>query len=473
MAEVDILDVNRGSITAPAGCGKTQLIADALTRNVASKPILVLTHTNAGVVALRSRLTRLSVPRTSFRLSTIDGWAMRLIGMFPKRSGDTEKLLQLSSPANDYPAIRDAAAALLQSGHIDDIIPASYSRLIVDEYQDCSVRQHKMLTRVAGALPTCVLGDPMQAIFGFGLDGLASWDSVCKSLPVAGQLETPWRWINANAAGLGQWLLQVRELLLRGDNIDLRTAPSEVQWVELDGRDDHKKRTAAALVKAPSTNGRVLIIGDAMNPMSRHSFASKTPGTISVEAVDLRDMVSFARTFDIVAPDALTSLLKFAATNMTNVGAAETGRRIRSLIIGSARNPPSEVERNAISFVNSPTHRHAAEVLTAISRKSKVRVFRPVPLNACIKALNACEETDGLTFEDAAIRMREQNRMLGRSLPRRAVGSTLLLKGLESEVAVVLNAGELNARNLYVAMTRGSQHLTLCSPNSVLRPHAN
>jgi hypothetical protein len=34
------------------------------------------------------------------------------------------------------------------------------------------------------------------------------------------------------------------------------------------------------------------------------------------------------------------------------------------------------------------------------------------------------------------------------------VGSTLLLKGLEAEISVILNAGGLDARNLYVAMTR-------------------
>ena len=61
--EIDLLDVKRGAITAPAGCGKTQLIADALSRHGSRKPILVLTHTNAGVAALRGRLDRLRCRR--------------------------------------------------------------------------------------------------------------------------------------------------------------------------------------------------------------------------------------------------------------------------------------------------------------------------------------------------------------------------------------------------------------------------
>jgi hypothetical protein len=67
-------------------------------------------------------------------------------------------------------------------------------------------------------------------------------------------------------------------------------------------------------------------------------------------------------------------------------------------------------------------------------------------------------------------KMREQNRLLGRLLPRRAVGSTLLLKGLEAEVSVILNADEMNARNLYVAITRGSKRLVVCARSPVLNP---
>jgi len=84
--------------------------------------------------------------------------------------------------------------------------------------------------------------------------------------------------------------------------------------------------------------------------------------------------------------------------------------------------------------------------------------------------LQLCHRTTGLSFHDAAIQMREQNRLVGRLLPRRAVGSTLLLKGLEAEVVVVLNASALDARNLYVAMTRGSRALIVCSQTPVLNP---
>jgi len=469
--DIDLLAIDRGTVTAPAGCGKTHLIAEALTRHTGGKPVLVLTHTNAGVVALRGRLDRAGVPAKAYRLSTIDGWAMRLISMFPARSAHQPDLLKLANPGTDYPNIRVAAINLLKAGHVSDILTASYARLIVDEYQDCSIRQHAVVAWVAQTLPTCVLGDPMQAIFGFGVDNLAKWtEEVCGYFPLVGELGTPWRWINANAEPLGRWLLDVRGKLLRGEPIDLRAAPAGVNWVELDGTEDHQRRLLAARVRPPDGDGCVLIIGDSTNPDSQRQFASQTPGAITVEAVDLKDLVSFARTFDLTAPDALERLAQFAQSVMTNVGAANLVRRIQSLTRGTARNPPSEVEKVALAFVQSPSNRAAVDLLVEIGKEGGVRTHRPAVLRACIKALQLCGGTDGLSFHDAAIRMREQNRLVGRPLPKRAVGSTLLLKGLEAEVAVVLNADVLDSRNLYVAMTRGSKALTVCSSKPILNP---
>ncbi|MXD33123.1 hypothetical protein FQZ81_24815, partial [Escherichia coli] len=55
-----------------------------------------------------------------------------------------------------------------------------------------------------------------------------------------------------------------------------------------------------------------------------------------------------------------------------------------------------------------------------------------------------------------------------RPLARRVIGSTLLLKGLEGEVAVITSPEEMVARHLYVAMTRGSSRLVVCSLTPIL-----
>jgi DNA helicase-2/ATP-dependent DNA helicase PcrA len=305
--EVDLLEVTHGSITAPAGCGKTELIARCLRRCSYDKPVLVLTHTNAGVAALRARLDKAVVPRKLYKLSTIDGFAMRLISTFPARSGHARELLDLRHPKRDYPTIRESAARLLAAGHIDEVIAASFTRLIVDEYQDCSIVQHECVAGISKVLPTCVLGDPLQAIFGFQGNELVDWEEhVAATFPPAGTLSTPWRWINAGEESFGKWLLEVRSHLFAGRAIDLRTGPTNVVWIRLDGTADHKARLKAGLTKPPTLDGSVLIIGDSTSPASQRQFASQTPGAVTVENVDLKDLVTFAGSLELSSSELLS-----------------------------------------------------------------------------------------------------------------------------------------------------------------------
>lgn len=467
---IDLLAIVRGTVTAPAGCGKTHLIAQSLMRHTGPKPILILTHTNAGVAALRGRLEKAGVSGKSYRLSTIDGWSMRLIGLFPHRSGIDPKILKLESPRRDYLNIRNGAWHLLGGDHIQDILAANYGRMIVDEYQDCSEAQHAIVAHAAKAMPTCVLGDPLQAIFGFGGSELAAWDNdVCGYFPVVGELNTPWRWKNAGTESFGIWLLDIRRKLVNGHAIDLNDLPPEVTWVQLDGSsDDRSRQIQAGSIRAPDEDGTVLIIGDSRRPQTQRDFASQIPGAVTVEAVDLRDLVEFAQTLDFNRPDALQKVVAFAGSVMVGVGAPDLLNRVGVLRRGTGRKEPTETEQSALHFNAHPSPTNAAALLAAIGREGGVRPHRPAILRACMRALNSCDGTEGNTFYETAIRAREQSRLLGRPLDRRVVGSTLLLKGLEADVAVILDADDLNAQHLYVAMTRGAKRLVICSRSPVL-----
>jgi hypothetical protein len=406
----------------------------------------------------------------SYRLTTIDAFAIRMISTFPRRAGHDPDIIEGARP--NYPAIRDAASGLLEAGHINDVLGANYSRLLVDEYQDCSVRQHAIIFHASSTLPTCVVGDPIQAIFGFGDDPLADWDGdVCTSFPLAGELSCPWRWSNAGAKELGEWLLGVRRKLLAGQTIDLSRAPAAVTWVRLDGgQNDHERLLRAGRTNPPDNTGSVLIIGESTSPASQQRFASQIPGAVTVEAVDLRDLVTFARELNLDGSQALLTIGEFAEKVMTNVGAADLVRRVDAIIRGTARREASAVELSAVAFQNDHSHRNLTTLLVEMNKESGVRVFRPAVMRGCLRALELCCGPDEVTLEEAAIQVREQGRVLGRPLPRRAVGSTLLMKGLEAEVAVILDADSLNSRNLYVAMTRGSKHLVVCARNPVLKP---
>lgn len=472
MPEFDLFAGGRGSVTAPAGCGKTQLIADTLACHRETKPILVLTHTNAGISALRARLQRARVPSSAYKLTTIDGFARALVRTFPLRSGLSREVLKIENPKTDYVEIRIAAGLLLATGNINEILAASYSRMIVDEYQDCSLSQHAIVDHAADVLPTCVLGDPMQAIFGFGGNQLVDWDlDVLPQFPTVGVLQTPWRWRNANTEFLGHWLLACRDTLLGDGAIDLRRAPSEVGWVRLNPASAHFERSRAARTAPPFKDDTVLIIGDSLKASGRRRIASQTPGAINVEPADLADLADFALGFEIGAPDAVAQLVSFAGEVMTNVGASELQRRVVSLRQGTARKPPNPSEDAVVHFANEPSLVTALEALLHIKAAPGVRVYRPEILRSCLAAMHAAK--DGTyTFREAAERERDRCRHLGRAIARRSVGSTLLLKGLEADVAVLLHPEQMNAKHLYVALTRGAKRVVVCSTNPVLAPSA-
>jgi UvrD/REP helicase N-terminal domain len=429
----------------------------------------VLTHTNAGVAALRGRLDRARVASSSYRLSTIDGWAIRLATAFPRRSGLDLAAVECASP--NYPAIRLAANRLLAGGHVQDALSASFAKIIVDEYQDCAIPQHEMICHAAKALPTVLLGDPLQGIFNWRGNEPPDWDGdVCRRFPVIGELQTPWRWINARTAEFGHWLLDMRKELRVGRGIDLGTAPGELEWIHLDGTDDEAKRRAAARVRVPDAQAKVIILGD-NRPATHRRIASQTPGAITVEAVDLRDLVDFAKTLNFGSPDAaLRQVLDFAGSLMTNVTSTEIIARVATLTRGTARTEPTDVEHAALAFRTAPSPAGAANLLSAITASPGVRAYRTGVLRATFRALGQCDGSPGNSFAEAAIRVREQNRLIGRPMAKRSVGSTLLLKGLEAEVAVVLYADDMDARNLYVAMTRGSRNLFVCSRSAKIRP---
>lgn len=471
-AEIDLLAIKRGSITAPAGCGKTHLIANNLLRHQSEKPVLILTHTVAGVVALKARLQKLGVPSSSYRLMTVDGWAIKLANMFPARCGVPSSILNISDPKNDYRTIGKAAAELAKAGHIDDLLAATFSHQIVDEYQDCSQSQHALVYYSSRKLPTCVLGDPMQAVFGF-TGPLPDWEThVCKYFPSSGELTTPWRWKNAGTEPFGRWLLEVRTALANGKAIDLSKAPPEVTWVHLDGSNDHLTRLKAGQTKPPGEKGTVLIMGDSTNPPGQRQFASQTPGAVTVESVDLKDFILFALKFRLDAPDALRQLLGFAESVMTNVGAANLLRRVTTIIAGRERKGATDAELAAVTFEQDRSYKNAVNVLVEVGKQAGSRQHRPTVMRACIFALNSANPDDPGSLHDAAIRAREENRLRGRPLPSRGVGSTLTLKGLEADVAVILDVTKMDAKHLYVAMTRGSKALVVCSPSALLRPSA-
>lgn len=196
----------------------------------------------------------------------------------------------------------------------------------------------------------------------------------------------------------------------------------------------------------------------------------KVEGAVTVEAVDLRDLTDFGSTLDLARPEALSAVADFAESLMSAFSADDLVRSVAAARAGNLGRPLSGIEQAAVRFEASRSLADVADLLSAINRAGGVRCYRPAVLAAAQRALQLAISPAGPTFREATVTIREYSRLIGRPLAKRSVGSTLLPKGLEADISVVLNAGALDARSLYVAMTRGSRRVLVCSPSPILNP---
>lgn len=80
----EILESHNAYIIAPAGHGKTEMIADIV--KVCSEDVLVLTHTNAGVEAIRRRLRKKGFAQARIHVGTIAGFCQKWCLSYPRTS---------------------------------------------------------------------------------------------------------------------------------------------------------------------------------------------------------------------------------------------------------------------------------------------------------------------------------------------------------------------------------------------------
>jgi DNA helicase IV len=75
-----------------------------------------------------------------------------------------------------------------------------------------------------------------------------------------------------------------------------------------------------------------------------------------------------------------------------------------------------------------------------------------------------------IPLSDAICDAQNRIRHAGRKIGRRSIGSTLLVKGLEFDHAVIIHASNMTRKDWYVALTRATTSLTILSPCEYIIP---
>lgn len=224
-------------IEAPAGYGKTEELVRLVVNSNEKRKALLLTHTRAGVAAIQKRLDKNTVQKSKYEIATIASFCMSWCKAYPKTSGFHYCLpYQYGDIGHYYVDLYYATASLLEKDWMQHIIQNAYSQVIVDEYQDCTLSQNKMLfDTLATILPMTILGDPLQGIFYFNGESDPPCDLFLisqKCNPIQ-PLSTPWRWKKTNPA-LGNWISEIRSKLLEADKDNkgiILPAPSPCDFI--------------------------------------------------------------------------------------------------------------------------------------------------------------------------------------------------------------------------------------------------
>lgn len=459
MLETELFKYDHGSIEAPAGCGKTQFIVNSIASADTSKPILVLTHTNAGVAAIKQRLKDKNISQSKYIISTIDSWIISMVRHFPQRSGIPDNFFQQQNI--DYHKLEVCGNNLLKQHFFKELLVNSYYALLVDEYQDCSEIQHSNIVEISRSIKTFVFGDPLQAIFNFRDSHCIPWEQVTRDFIPIGKLSTPWRWINANSKLLGEWLISIRANLSNKQPIDLKSAPAE--HLEIKPIKNHFNIDLSFLYQ---TKGSVLLIGDSKNDSQRINLAKTYKQICFVEPLELKNLIRFAEKFDN-SSDPETSLnliFEMVKDIMTYTQIPNLKKRLTSISARRNQKEISKLEKLCIEYKDKPCHSLAADIIKKFSENPKCHVYRRTIFKAVIQIFKYSIENNCSVLE-SAITYREQNRRKVQVLPRIAIGSTLLLKGLEADTVVITNYDQLchDPENLYVALTRGARKIILFS----------
>ena len=451
------------SVELPAGTGKTEIIAD-LAKEFTQKGnrALVLTHTHAGVDVLRRRMKVRNISSKTVTIRTLDSWCFELIRSFPVLADFTVGEDPDWGLTKEY---HEAGTRATASAAIIRMLKISYDILIVDEYQDCQLHQHKLIDAISQSLPTCVFGDRMQGLFFFGGQSILWERDVLPVFPAVTIPIYPWRWDQTNRL-LGEWLIEARDCLLDGRGIDLSSSP-----IVLHGK--------SQLINACKTQSRHsgTVVAICRFPHSAANLARRLGGTYSmIEELEGKHLKEFAVVVDGgVRSEVAAKCVEYAISCAYGVADRFSPTHRRKLRNGfpleSTRIPQFSRTFDALNLLLiNPSFGNTRMALNEIQAHPNFRLHRREAWLGIMDALRLCEATSNLSLSKAVILVRNRLSVMGRRPEQRIVGRPLLIKGLEFDHAVLTDPVDYNAHELYVALTRGKTSVHVISDQMMLNP---
>ena len=457
-------EANKGFIVAPAGYGKTHLIAEAVI-NYGNERELILTHTHAGVDSIRRKIRALNPTKKNFQIETIDGFILRYVSNFPHTSGWNSSLDDV-----DWVSVRNSGIRLFRKDFVKKILVFTYSGLYVDEYQDCCLEQHAIILELSAVLPVRVLGDPLQGIFNFRQNQIVDWERDVKSnFSEIGKLNIPWRWNNAGNSDLGNWVSTLRHAIINNSGVSLVNLPRSVKWINANSQANVKE--CFSVLSRVNADECVVVIGVPEQPARTHNIARNLGGIYGVieplESTDLKKFIK--KLMDSCVYKRAIALLNIAGLCFTGLSKTVLKQEYSALEKMQLPNRRKQLAINGLleAFINNNNLDSMILFVESFKQFPKSHLYRKELYFEFLKILRESLRVK-ISLKDALIKVRENTRRLGRRIPKRAIARTVLIKGLEFDHAIILDADLFDSKNLYVALTRACKTITIISKSDTL-----
>jgi len=478
----EFLAHTKSMIIAPAGYGKTHTIVECVKLCKDSKKCLILTHTHAGIASIREKMKTERVEPSKYSLETISSFALHYTDVFHI---DKNSIPNVEDGSTHFNFAVETTTKILQAKPIKEAIKSAYSHLIVDEYQDCTQRQHRLILALSNILPTHILGDPLQGIFEFRGDSLVNMESdddMTGFKQNKQELYIPWRWNNAGTIELVQFLSSVRSAIKRGDPIhleDLQNHESlEIKIIhpqEYFQKNSDYHRILYREISNKHINSLLLIHPISENQAPRLKVIQQFPSIRLVEAIDDKDFYKYPKLFDEKQGDELIDAILLLMKNITLKTVIDNWFRADNSL-KNKKNDKDKIITNYLQrsidlVVQNKTPLNIVGLIENIQKLHENRCYRYELLQAIIKSLRS-SSTPNESIYELMKKNRDFVRRQGRRIIGKCIGTTLLTKGLEFDTVIVLDAHLFKKpKHLYVALTRACKKLIVITQDPILNPY--
>jgi hypothetical protein len=178
---------------------------------------------------------------------------------------------------------------------------------------------------------------------------------------------------------------------------------------------------------------------------------------VAAEGIEGRTGIDRLLAVHSFATECLTAQQDFGAV----LKAIEVGGRVTSARRRSLRALADQV-------IHGESLAPVDELLQFLERDGKPTFRRDQLWREMRKSLAEVVSGHAPTLVEAAHSVRNMGAAVGRRVPKRCISRTLLLKGLQCERAIIVDADSLDTKNLYVALTRASKDLHILSREKIL-----